>query len=243
MSSVFSSSGSAIAEDSGMHFNPSVDDASEPISEDSLVYRALSKGAVGSLILAVLSLAAYAAAGLLVLPFAGTLLGVNALRNIRRYPDELSGKSLAILGSLGCFVILVSAAALHSYVYATEVPPGCLRISFADLQPTPDHPELPVPPAAQDLDGKKVFVKGYVYPDGQQYNIKQFVLVPDMGTCCFGGQPKLTDMIEVNLTDKNRVEYSRRKRKLAGVMKVDTQLKPVTGVGGVYYQLEADYVK
>jgi hypothetical protein len=64
-----------------------------------------------------------------------------------------------------------------------------------------------------------------------------------MGTCCFGGQPKLTDMIQVTLADPLRIKYSYQRRKLAGVLKVDRRLKPISGLKGVYYQLEADYVK
>jgi hypothetical protein len=127
--------------------------------------------------------------------------------------------------------------------YATEVPSGYTRISFADLQPQPRFANMPIPPDALKLNGRQIFVKGYLYPDGQQNNIKRFVLVPDMGTCCFGGQPKLTDMIEVTLVDPLRVEFARRKRALGGVFKVDTNLKPVTGLGGVYYQLTADHLR
>jgi len=88
-----------------------------------------------------------------------------------------------------------------------------------------------------------VFIKGYVYPDGQQYNIKRFILIPDMGTCCFGGQPKLTDMVEVTLRDPLRTVFERRKRRLAGTLSVDLRLKPVSGLGGVYYRLDAEYVR
>ena len=98
-------------------------------------------------------------------------------------------------------------------------------------------------PLAMELNGQQVFVKGYVYPDGQRYNIKRFVLVADLGTCCFGGQPKLTHMIEVTLRDPHRVEYSYHKLGLGGVLHVDTRLKPLTGLGGVYFQLDADYVR
>ena len=170
-------------------------------------------------------------------------MGVIGYRSIARYPQELVGKPLAVLGAVGCAVMLIVGVTKHSYDYATEVPEGYQRISFADLQPDEEHPELPVPPSALELDGKRVFVKGYFYPDGQEYNIERFVLVPDMGTCCFGGQPKLTDMIEVSLVDPLRGEYTRRKRGLAGVLKVDPRLKPVSGLNGVYYQLTADHLK
>jgi hypothetical protein len=50
-------------------------------------------------------------------------------------------------------------------------------------------------------------------------------------------------MVEVTLTDPLRVDYSMRKRKLAGTLHINRRLKPVSGVGGVYYQLSADYVQ
>ena len=83
------------------------------------------------------------------------------------------------------------------YIYATEVPEGYERISYADLQPQPDEPPDRVPPDAKALDGKKVFIKGYVYPGQRQYGITQFLLVRDQGSCCFGGNPKVTDRILV----------------------------------------------
>ena len=140
-------------------------------------------------------------------------------------------------------ILFFGGSAFSAYSYATEVPDGYQRVSFYDLQPDPQRPEIPYSPIAEELIGHKIFVKGYVYPDGQQYNIQRFVLVPDMGTCCFGGQPKLTDMIEVTLEEPYRIEYSMRKRKLAGTFKVSARKKPIDGLDGVYYQLQADYRK
>ncbi len=210
---------------------------------DPALYRALSRPAVASLVLGVLSLAALLFPTLLILPAAGVLLAGIAIRSIKRYPDEWSGLTIARLGYALCGLMLVGGIALHATVYAMEVPEGFQRISFYDLQPDDDQPDMPIPSEAVNLDGQKVFIKGYVYPDGQQSNIKRFVLVPDRGTCCFGGQPKLTDMIEVTLRDPHRIRYSYQLRKLAGTLRVDTRLKPVSGLGGVYYQLDAEYVQ
>lgn len=215
--------------------DPAVEEGFEP-------YRAVSRGAVVSLVIGLLSPLALAFPLLVVLALLGFILGLVALSSIRRYPMELTGKSIALVGCVLSGVFFAVATTLHAYEYATEVPEGYTRISFANLQPVPEHPELPVSPEALQLHGKKIFVKGYVYPDGQKNNIKRFILVPDMGTCCFGGQPKLTDMIEVTLPGSERIAYSMRKRKLGGVLQVDTRLKPISGVNGVFYQLEADFV-
>lgn len=211
--------------------------------EDFRPYRALSKLAVASIFLGILSFTALLSPALLLLPMIGIFLAAFGFLSIQRYPDELTGRAAAIGGGTLCLLLLLGSVVLHATIYVTEVPPGYQRINFFMLQPEEESPELPFAKAALELDGKQVFVKGYVYPDGQQSDIKRFILVPDMGTCCFGGQPKLTDMIEVNLKDPHRVVYSRRKRKLGGILNVDTQKKLVTGLDGVYFQLEADYVR
>jgi hypothetical protein len=215
----------------------------EPATEEFYPYRAISKAAVVSLAFGVMSLSVLLSPVLLFLPVVSIVFGLIALSNIRRYPDELTGRSAAAVATVLSGFLLIGGVVLHAYIYATEVPPGHVRISFQDLQPTDDAPHLPVSPRALELNGKKVFVKGYVYPDGQQYNITDFILVRDMGTCCFGGQPPLTHMIEVSLRGPNGIEYALRKRKLAGTLTVNTRLKPVPGLGGVYFRLDADYVR
>ncbi len=206
-------------------------------------YRVLSIFAVASLILAIVSLPALLFVQLAFLPFFGLILGLRAISSIRKQPEELTGMRLALIGTVLSGLLFCGSLGIFAVIYVTEVPEGYTRISFLDLQPTEDREDLPVSPQALELSGKKVFVKGYVYPDDSGGELQRFVLVPDMGTCCFGGQPKLTDMIEVTLQDPLRIRYSYARRRLGGVLKVDTKKKPVSGLDGVYYQLEADYVK
>lgn len=212
---------------------------------EGVPYRSLSKTAVMSAVLAVLSLTAYIAPGMLLLPVVATALGISALIAMRRYPRELSGKPFAVAGFLSSVFILVSGSALHAYVYATELPEGYERVSFSALKPNSLSKKkgMPVPQEAIDLHGKKIFIKGYVHPGvAGAGNIQNFILVPDMGTCCFGGQPELTDMVEVTLKDTT-IKYSTRKRKLAGVFTLDFKRKKMGGIDGGFYRLEAEYVK
>ena len=209
---------------------------------DYLQYRSLSLWAVGTFALAVFAVPSLIMSWLLVFPFLGVIIGLVAIRSIRGRPQEVAGLNLAWLGTILNLVLLVTGSARASYIYATEVPEGYQRVSFSELQPDGDRPDLPVPPFAIELNEQRVFVKGYVYPDDRGAQLKQFVLVPDLGTCCFGGQPKLTDMIEITLKDPLRTQYSRRKHKLGGTLKVDTRIKPISGLEGVYYRLEADYM-
>lgn len=210
---------------------------------DYLNYRSLSVLAVITLMLAILSLPALLFPQLLILPLLGVIVGLCAVTRLRRRYEELTGGRMAWTGLLVSLLVLIGSAGYSGYVYATELPPGYLRISFDELQPDPAYPQSPVPPTALQLNGQHVFVKGYVHPSvDRRQGIRQFVLVPDMKTCCFGGQPKLTDMIEVTLRDPHRINFSYTRRRLGGTLKVTPYKKSVTGLDGVYYQLDADYV-
>jgi hypothetical protein len=74
--------------------------------------------------------------------------------------------------------------------------------------------------------------------------VNHFILVPDMGTCCFGGQPKPTDMIEVFIPEgKERVAYSPRRIKLAGTFLLADRPIQSLGLNNVWYHMEVDKVQ
>jgi len=223
-------------------------------------YRAISRSAVISVVLAAVSLPLVALAVISMrfqvgdavpLGMAGalfallaTVIGVTGLMTIRRYPLEYTGDGLARTGLIGGMVLLALGSTVSAYTYATEVPEGYVRVGFWELQPDPDRPELPVGPKALEVAGQKIFIKGYMHPGvaGGGGKVKHFILVPDMGTCCFGGQPKMTDMIEVVSTDSERIAYSTRRIKLAGTFQLLTQPTQSLGLSGVVFHLQADRV-
>ncbi len=208
-------------------------------------YRSMSKASAISLALAILSITGLLFPALLGAAATAIGLGLVGLRNVRRYPNELTGRKIAITGIVLGLVLLAGGTALHSYIYMTEVPDGYQRISFEQLQPARGDQHTDPGGLPFDLDGKRVFVKGYVHPGvSDMGEIKKFILVPDMGTCCFGGQPKLTDMIEVTIKGRHGVKYAPRKRKLAGVFHVNNRIKQVIGgLQGGLYALDAEYVR
>jgi hypothetical protein len=172
-----------------------------------------------------------------------------AFVNIRRYEGELSGTGLAAVGAVASLLVLVGGTSYHAYVYATEVPDGYQRITFYEFEPPSDAPPKQlISDAAIALDGKKVFIKGYVHPSVDSHDrVKRFVLVPDMGTCCFGGQPKLTDMVAVELAEGESTKYNMRLRKLAGTFHVNPVIEPVPGITeigpGVAFELSTAELK
>ena len=208
-------------------------------------YRSISRGAIISLSLAVFSLLGFAFPSLLGFAVVGIVVGALAVRNIRKHPLEYTGEKIALLGVWGSGLLLLAGISFHVVIYLTEVPEGYEnnRISFYELQPSPFDKNEVIPQRAVDLNGQKIFVKGYMHPAVQGMGkVKHFVLVPDMGTCCFGGQPKMTDMIEVHLQTERGIQWSPSIRKLAGVFQLAPPRK-VDDLTNVCYHLTAEHAQ
>jgi hypothetical protein len=223
----------------------SVDLAQEPeFVEDYRQYRALSSLAVVSFVAGLLSALTFLGWSLAAIPMVGIVAGLLAMRHIRANPDQYTGELFALLGTLLCGLLWIGGWSRLAYVHATEVPPGYERISYDDLQIDPEQPaELP-PARATELDGKKVFIKGYVYQPtgGQTSGLTRFILVRDKGQCCFGGNPKITDMIEVKLKKGLEAEFNMQVRKLAGTFRLG-EGQSIHGLAGALYHLDADHLE
>ncbi|HEY2414365.1 MAG TPA: DUF3299 domain-containing protein [Pirellulaceae bacterium] len=232
-----------------------------PPGEDLAPYRAISRSAVISAVLAAISLPLVVLAVVSMrfqvgdavplgfvgafLAFIAFIMGVVGARAVRRYPTEYTGGRLAKTGMIGGVFLAIIGSTSASFTYSTEVPDGYNRVGFWELQPDPDQPELPIAVKAIELTGKPIFIKGYMHPGvASMGKVNHFILVPDMGTCCFGGQPKPTDMIEVFIPDgKERVAYSPRRIKLAGTFLLADRPIQSLGLKNVWYHMEADRVQ
>ena len=208
---------------------------------DDFAYKSLSRAGTLSLVFGVFGFLAWISPLLLFLPAVGFVFGVVSLRNLKKYPNELIGKPVAWAGVLLSAAMIVCSPARHIYIYYTEVPDGFERVQFAVLNSPTGAPDIPTPEAIA-MNGKKVFLKGYIHPTSiSSGSAKTFVLVPDMGTCCFGTQPPLTNMIQVRLVNEAYAYKSLRLHAIAGTIEVLPYLKPVEGLEGVYYEFEAEH--
>lgn len=206
--------------------------------EDVAGYRALSGVAIAATALAALAPLAFLDWWLAVIPVLAIVLGSVALGDIARRPGELAGRRLAIGAMLGAAACLGGGLARLSLVYAAELPPGHERLSYVLLQPAEGDPPGAVPESALALDGHAVLLKGYMYPGNDQHGIVNFLLVRDQGECCFGGNPKITDRVNVQLADPRGIDFTTRMVKIAGRFRVRPEGTPAIG-GGVLYHLEA----
>lgn len=208
-------------------------------------YRAVCKSAVVSMVFAVMALLLSLVSELFVLiPLLGAVFGWVAMRNFKLYPNELVGKSVGKIGFWMSLVLLVSSVAYHSYVYATEVPEGYTRISYRDLRPDRNG-KLPFAKKAETLDGKKVFIKGYVRPSDKQRGLTNFILVGDFGDCCFGGNPKPYEVIAISIVNDDKVDYSLRKRRIGGEFHLHKSTRKIDekDIPSVFYEIHADHIK
>lgn len=182
---------------------------------------------------------------LLIVPVVGTTLSFMAWRQIRRSQGMLSGGWLACASLVLQAAMSVGFAAMHAHTFATEVPPGYDRINFtSDISKkgfSNQNGQLGIHPDVQKLVGQKVMVKGYMYPTGQQTGLKSFVLCRDNGDCCFGGQPKVTDMILIKMNGDKTAQFHDNKVmvSVSGVFKAEPTVDE-TGLQPVY-QLECEF--
>lgn len=213
---------------------------------DDFSYRPIPVLAPITLAIGFCSIIGLAWAECLVVPLAGIFLGFITCRRIRNSAGEFGGFKLTVAGMILSTVLFVAGSSLHAYTYATEVPEGYERLDFRWLsqqKPIEEDGRLRIADEAKALDGQKIFVKGYMYPENQTTGISRFVLCKDTGQCCFGGDPALTDMIAVEFVNKTRATF----RQLTLVSVAGTfRAKKVQGKGGQLasiYSLEAEYFK
>lgn len=212
--------------------------------EDQLQYRSVSKAAVLSLVFAVLGFLSFLGAIFVLLPLIGFGFGVAAIASIKKYPLELVGKTPALIGLFTSLACGIGATSLHTYIYYTEVPEGYQRISFYDLKPN-KRTQLEYSEKADEFDGKKVFIRGYVRPGDRKRELKNFVMVGDWGDCCFGGNPEMTDVVAISIKIDETVDYGLGVRKIGGIFRVNKNPRRTNDkeVPQIVYEIEADHVR
>jgi hypothetical protein len=223
-------------------------------SDETIHYRAIHTGAVFGLVLGVFSavmllLAPIAPSAWLpvtLIPAAGMSISLWSAGKIRRESDQLTGLPLAMAGFTLSLVFLVAGVGYGSYIYVTEVPEGYSRISFETLRPTElqERGGVLVPPEVEALNGKRVFIKGYIRPGSSpvRTGIDRFLLVRDNNQCCFGDLSKVKyfDQMAVQITSSHRVDDTLRILRMGGILEVHPE-NLALGPGSPVFSLKADY--
>ena len=99
--------------------------------------------------------------------------------------------------------------------FQTESKTGALRVSFDDLdllkvcnmEPVVENAVDFMPGWLKDLNGKTVRVRGFMYPTYETEGIERFVLARDNQICCFGRDPKVYDLIQIDMKHGKTTNY------------------------------------
>lgn len=206
--------------------------AVHPLAVTSVVLGALSILTVfGSTVAAWLCLAP--------IPLGGMALGWQALKQIRKAPDEWIGRRLAWSGAVMSLVLWITGTACVVLTPFSEVPYGYQWVSYEMLQPDPLKPTEPIPQTALDMQDRKVYIKGFMQPRRQQTGIKDFILCPSNGECPFCiPNPKRTEMIRVRLQGDLETTFTTHQVGVAGRFRVD-----MDDPSGIPYALDGEYVR
>jgi len=204
-------------------------------------YRKLSVPAVLSVVCAVLSILTVLGWMFLAIPLFGLYFAYRGWRQILWAPEETTGLVLVRVGFVLSLVLFIAGGSYLLYDYRHSAPPGYEKISWEMLQPDRDKPNERVSAKAKELDGKRVFLRGYIYPTKKIIGIRRFTLVPTQGHCQFcSSQIRATEMLHVQTSGDLTVDYRNHMIGVGGLLRV----QPVEGeLAGVVYGLEADVVK
>ncbi len=114
--------------------------------------------------------------------------------------------------------------------FKTEGPQNALRVSYDDLdllkvlnmEPVPEDALKHFPSWLKALDGQRVRLRGFMYPTFQATGIDQFVLARDNQICCFGRNPKVYDLVSVQMRDNVTTDYiQNRPFDVVGTFRID----------------------
>lgn len=192
---------------------------------DTFTYRTVPVIAVVGLVISLLSAMSVFIWLALPLCVVGLIVSTLSLFVIRRNRDIYSGTLVALSGMLLSSAFLASGISYQIYTYQTEVPEGFARIRFgddiSDKGFVVKNNFSTVHPDVAALDGKKIFVKGYIYQTGKMRDIGSFLLVKDNGDCCFGGDPAITDRMGVLMAPGKEITYKAGKVGVAGTFRLN----------------------
>ncbi len=219
--------------------------------ENEFSYKPVLGLAIVSIVMALVALLGLLFWALIPVAFLGMVVAGVALLQLYRSAGEYRGFGGAWFSLVVCVLAFFGGIGLQVHAYQTEVPEGFERMNFTvDISKkgfvyTRDggmgaHPDVAA------LDGKKIFLKGFVYPQSQTHGLKGFLFCRDSGDCCFGGKPKPEDRIGVTMTGDKTIDFYSGRVAVAGTFRLNRNVQsendPVYLMDGeVYTPAQSDF--
>ena len=81
-----------------------------------------------------------------------------------------------------------------------------------------------MPKRVKKLSGKKVLMTGFMLPIDEVQNIKEFLLVESLWSCCYGQPPDIHGIVRVVMPKKKTTDYFFDPLKIIGTFKVEATM-------------------
>lgn len=97
-----------------------------------------------------------------------------------------------------------------------------------------------MPDTVKALDGKKVAMIGFMLPIDEVTNIRHFLLVQSLWSCCYGTPPDIHGIVRIEMPKDRPIDYSFEPLLITGTLRIGATME-----GGYcidIYQLHADSV-
>lgn len=95
-----------------------------------------------------------------------------------------------------------------------------------------------MPKRIKELDGKKVLMTGFMLPIDEVQNIKEFLLVKSLWSCCYGQPPDIHGIVRVVMPKGKTTDYFFDPLKIVGTFKVEATV--MDGYCVDIYQLQVE---
>jgi hypothetical protein len=95
-----------------------------------------------------------------------------------------------------------------------------------------------MPKKLKDLNGKKVLMSGFMLPIDEVQNIKEFLLVQSLWSCCYGQPPDINGIVRVVMPKGKTTDYFFDPLKVIGTFKVEATT--IDGYCVDIYQIEVE---
>lgn len=114
--------------------------------------------------------------------------------------------------------------------FRRERPSEAVRVSYDDIdllkvlnmEPVPADAVVHFPEWLKSLDGKLVRIRGFMFPTFVATGLTEFALARDNGICCFVRQPKIYDIMNVQLAEGETTDYiANRPFDVEGIFRID----------------------
>jgi hypothetical protein len=188
-------------------------------------YRPVPMVAVAGFALALISFGGIFIWLALPLCLVAAIVCLMALVSIRRSNGEFGGGWLSATGLLLSIAFFVSGITWQVYAYQTELPEGFQRVSFVNDISAKEFIQtergMDVHPDVRALEGKKVFLKGFMYPTQTFVGLQTFLLIKDNNQCCFGGKPAIQDRLGVVFDEGVTADYYAGRVSIAGTFQIN----------------------